>query len=147
MKNGLHQLGNPQFHVTALIARWYAATSTLVWVNCAYPPAHVIDTEGNFHELGGHQRLPLGTGTTHRAFTSSRRRLEPGERLLLVSNGVLERRVEDGGTFGLDGIKRAVSNPQSLTAATTAMAILQAVSESWREPLADDGTVVVLQAT
>ena len=147
MDETVRQLGNPQFHVTALIARWYAATSTLVWVNCAYPPAYVIDIEGHFRELGGHEHPPLGTGTNHRVFTSSRRRLEPGERLLLVSDGVLERRVEDGGTFGLDGIKRAVSNPQTLTAATTAMAILRAVSESWREPLADDGTVVVLQAT
>jgi AcrR family transcriptional regulator len=147
MDETVRQLGNPQFHVTALIARWHAATSTLVWVNCAYPPAYVIDTEGHFHELGGHEHPPLGTGTNRRAFTSSRRRLAPGERLLLVSDGILDRRTEDGGSFGLDGIKRSVSDPQTLTAATTAMAILKAVSESWREPLADDGTVVVLQAT
>ncbi len=74
MDETVRHLGNPRFHVTTLVARWYAATSTLVWVNCSYPPAYMIDTEGHFRELGGHEHLPLGAGNSDRAFTSSRRR-------------------------------------------------------------------------
>jgi serine phosphatase RsbU (regulator of sigma subunit) len=146
MDETVRHLGNPEFHVTTLIARWHAATSTVVWVNCGYPPGYVIDADGSFHELGGHEHDALGAGKKERTFTSSTRRLGSGERLLLVSDGVLNRQTENGGTFGLDGIQRAVSGLEPQTAAATAMAILRAVSESWREPLEDDGTVVVLYA-
>ena len=46
--------------------------------------------------------------------------------------------------FGIGGIQAAVAGAGSPTAAATAMAVLQAVSDSWAEPLEDDGTVVVL---
>ena len=146
MDETVRHLGDPKFHVTTLIARWYAATSTVVWVNCGYPPGYVVDADGSFQELGGYEHNPLGAGKQERTFRSSTRRLGAGERLLLVSDGVLNRRTEDGGTFGLAGIQRALFDLEPHTAAATAMAILRAVSESWREPLEDDGTVVVLHA-
>jgi serine phosphatase RsbU (regulator of sigma subunit) len=146
MDETVRHLGNPEFHVTTLIARWYAATSTVVWVNCGYPPGYVIDADGSFQELGGHKHDALGAGKKERTFKSSTRRLGPDERLLLVSDGILNRRTENGGTFGLDGIRRAVVGLEPQTAAATAIAILRAVRECWREPLEDDGTVVVLYA-
>jgi hypothetical protein len=72
------------------------------------------------------------------------RTLRSGERLVLVTRGITERRTEGGGRFGLEGIKRAVKEVESPTAAATAMSIQHAVTDSWREPLEDDGTVVVL---
>ena len=54
------------------------------------------------------------------------------------------RRTEGGGDFGIDGIRRAVVELETPSAAATAMAILQAVTDCWREPLEGDGTVVVL---
>jgi hypothetical protein len=43
----------------------------------------------------------------------------------------------------VDGIRRAIDALENATAAATALAILQAVTDCWREPLEDDGTVVV----
>jgi hypothetical protein len=57
---------------------------------------------------------------------------------------VIDRRTEGGGRFGTDGIRRALERAPNPTAAATAMAILQAVTDCWREPLEDDATVVVL---
>jgi hypothetical protein len=48
---------------------------------------------------------------------------------------------------GIDGIRRAIADIENPTAAATAMSILQAVTDCWREPLEDDGTVVVLRVT
>jgi serine phosphatase RsbU (regulator of sigma subunit) len=62
----------------------------------------------------------------------------------MVTDGITERRTEDGGVFGIEGIRRAVAELENPTAAATATAILQAVTDCWREPLEDDGTVVVL---
>ena len=61
-----------------------------------------------------------------------------------MTGGITQRRTEDGGRFEIDGIRRAVATVETPTAAATAMAILNAVTDCWREPLEDDGTVVVL---
>jgi serine phosphatase RsbU (regulator of sigma subunit) len=140
----VRRLANPDFFVTALVARWRAATSTFTWVNCGPPHAYLADLEGNVVELEGPIHPPLGTGEEEATFTPTERRLASGERLILVTDGITERRTEGGGRFGVDGIRRAVEEMESPTAAATAMAILQAVTACWREPLEDDGTVVVL---
>jgi serine phosphatase RsbU (regulator of sigma subunit) len=138
------RLGNPDFHVTAIFARWHAVTSTLTWVNCGHPDALVVDTDGRVTALGGPSHPALGVGGEDRSFTSTSRQLAGETRLVLVTDGVTDRRVEGGGTFGVDGIRRALDDAEAPTAAGSAMAILQAVTECWREPLEDDGTVVVL---
>ncbi len=138
------RLGNPEFYVTALVARWRAATSMFTWVNCGHPHAYLVDVDGNVDELIGPAHPPLGTGDDERRFTKTERQLLSDERLVLVTDGITERRVEGGGRFGIEGIRRAVAGVENPTAAATAMAILQAVTDCWREPLEDDGTVVVL---
>ncbi len=140
------RLGNPDFYVTVLLARWRAATSTFTWINCGHPHAYVVDVDGNVGELVGPVHPPLGSPDVNQPkFTPTDRQLAPDERLILVTDGITERRMEGGGRFGVDGIRRAVEDVQNNpTAAATAMAILQAVTDCWREPLEDDGTVVVL---
>jgi serine phosphatase RsbU (regulator of sigma subunit) len=145
MHETVRRLGNPDFFVTTLVARWRAATSTFTWVNCGHPHAYHVDVEGNVAELGGPVHAALGTGDDDQLrLTPTKRRLAAGERLILVTDGITERRTEGGGRFGIEGIRRAVAQVGSPTAAATAMAILQAVTDCWNEPLEDDGTVVVL---
>ena len=138
------RLGNPDFYVTALVARWRAATSMFTWVNCGHQHAYLVGLDGAVDELEGPIHPPLGSRDYEPAFTLTERQLASDERLILVTDGITERRTEGGGRFGVDGIRRAVDEVQSRTAAATAMAILQAVTDCWREPLEDDGTVVVL---
>jgi serine phosphatase RsbU (regulator of sigma subunit) len=144
MDETVRNLGNPDFYVTALVARWRAATSTFTWVNCGHPHAYVVDVDGNVEELEGPDHPALGTGDGGTTFEPSERQFAADERLILVTDGITERRTEGGGTFGIEGIQRAVASVENATAAATAMAILQAVTDCWREPLEDDGTVVVL---
>jgi serine phosphatase RsbU (regulator of sigma subunit) len=147
MHETVQQLGNPDFHVTALIARWRATRAALTWVNCGNPPAYLVDVHGNLNVLDGPDHPPLGVGRAGRSFQLSERRLLPGERLILVTDGVVGRRVEGGGTFGEAGLRRALDRVESTTAAATAMAIQSAVTDCWREPLEDDATIVVLAVT
>ncbi len=144
MHETVRRLGNPDFYVTALVARWRAATSTFTWVNCGHPHAYVVGVDGDVAELEGPVHPPLGTGDAERTFAPTERRLASDERLILVTDGITERKTEGGGVFGIEGIQRAVAEVETPTAAATAMAILQGVTECWTEPLEDDGTVVVL---
>ena len=61
-----------------------------------------------------------------------------------MTNGIIKRRTEAGGPFGVEGLKWALERAESSTAASTAMAIQRAVTDCWREPLEDDATFVVM---
>jgi serine phosphatase RsbU (regulator of sigma subunit)/DNA-binding phage protein len=140
----VRELDNPDFYVTALVARWRAATATLTWVNCGHPPAYLVDLEGHLTELKSPRHPALGTGKKAQKFKPVERQLNPGERLILLTDGITELRMETGGKFGVDGLERAIEQAENPTAACTALAIQQAVTDCWREPLEDDATVVVM---
>ena len=145
MDETVRGLGNRDFYVTALVARWRAATSEFTWVNCGHPHAFLAGLDGSFQELEGPMYQPLGVPERSGGLDATTRRLASGERLVLVTDGITERRTEGGGVFGEEGIRAALDELGNATAAASAMAILQAVSDCWREPLEDDGTVVVLR--
>ena len=137
---------NPDLYVTALLARWYPATHTLTWVNCGHPHAFLADRDGNVEELKAPNHAPLGSAHAKRTFSPTSRQLTPGDRIILVTDGITNRRTNTG-TFGINGIREALTAIEHPTAAATAMAILQAVAHAWKEPLQDDGTTVVLAIT
>lgn len=125
--------------VTAIVARWHAPTASLAWINRGHPPGQIVAPDGTMTELDGPVGSALGDGSVGEVATVT---LEPEERLVLVTEGITGRTTENGGTFGLDGLRKAVDG--QLTAAATAMAIQQAVIDSWTEPLEDDACLIVL---
>ncbi len=133
----------PTTRSRALVGRWQAATGTFSYVGCGHAAAYVASLEGDLEELDGAAHEPLGRGEAERVFTTSRRQLVSGERVIFVTDGITDRKTASG-VFGVDGIRAALNQVEAPTAAGTAMAILSAVTNSWREPLEDDGTVVVL---
>jgi serine phosphatase RsbU (regulator of sigma subunit)/AraC-like DNA-binding protein len=137
-------LGNPSFVVTALLARWHAPTATLAWLNCGHPPAFIADLDGGFTELDGPLHPALGANDGPPSFDVGTVSLEPGDRLLLYTDGITERLVKGGGRFGVDGMRRALQSANAPTAAATAMAIQHAVTSAATDPLQDDATLVVL---
>jgi len=144
MHQTVRRLDNENFYVSAVIARWHAATARLRWVNCGHPPAYLIDVEGKLSELACATHPALGTATKDPRFEPSERRLHTGERVILLTDGITKRHIEGGGTFGVEGLKHAIDQAPDVTAAATAIAIQQAVTNCWREPLEDDGTIVVM---
>jgi serine phosphatase RsbU (regulator of sigma subunit) len=133
----------PDMVVTSMVARWRAATSAFTWVNCGHPHAYLAQPDGAVERLEGPVYPPLGDGDSQQDFQPASRQLNSGERLILVTEGILNRRT-DGGSFGMDGIRAALERVETPSASATAMAILQAVSRSWKDPLEDDGTAVIL---
>jgi serine phosphatase RsbU (regulator of sigma subunit) len=129
--------------VNVVLARWHAPSSRLSWLTCGDQPPLLISHDGTLEQLSDPDHEGLGLGGAHREFTVTHRRLEPGERLLLLSDGVLERRRRGGGTIGVDGIRAAVSRARDLGAASAVRAIEDAIHDASSDQLEDDATVVV----
>ena len=85
----------------------------------------------------GDRRMPTKPGSTSA-------RLVDGERLLLLSDAIIDRPTVEGGTLGLEGMRDAVVKAPLASAAGTLRAIEDAVREAVEDPLSDDATVVVL---
>src|SRR5829696_2512488 len=79
MDETVRRLGNPDFYVTALIARWRATSATFSWVNCGHPPAYLVDLDDNLIQLEGPEHRALGSGEAAPGFELSERRLRSGE--------------------------------------------------------------------
>ncbi len=75
-------------------------------------------------------------------------RLFPGDLLLLVTDGVTERRGDDGRLLDDDdGLARLLAGGRGLSAWAVASRIRRAVSEFGSEPPSDDMAVLVIRAT
>jgi serine phosphatase RsbU (regulator of sigma subunit)/DNA-binding transcriptional ArsR family regulator len=144
MDEVIRALDNPNFAVTAVLARWHAPTATLAWINCGHPPAYVVDLENGFAPLEGPTHRALGAGAGSPTFEASALKLESTDRLLLVTDGITDRIATGGERFGIDGVRRAIQAADVPTAAATALAIQRAVTACSTDPLQDDATVVVL---
>ncbi len=129
--------------VNVVIGRWHGPTSTFRWITAGHQPPLLIHEDDELEELTGTTHESLGLGGADRQFTIDRRRLQAGERLLLISDGVLQRQAHDGHPFGMQGVRNAVSRAQSAAAAPTVRAIEDAITAASNNPLEDDATVVV----
>ena len=123
---------------------WTPADGDLRWLACGHPPPLVVRAGGAIEELGGATTYPLGALDADRTFAPARARLEPGDRLVLYSDGVTERRLADGSLFGLDGVRAVLARPGLDGAAATVRALQDAVIGAGPEPMRDDATLLVL---
>ena len=139
----VHDLGD-EFSVSAILAHWHAAVSALGWVSCGHRPPLLVRRDGSVEELGGEGDAALGFGERERSFHPRWRRLAHGERVILHSDGVFERRRADGRRFGIAGIQAAVTSARGTSAAAIARSIQHAVVSASVAPLEDDAAVVVL---
>jgi serine phosphatase RsbU (regulator of sigma subunit) len=146
MHETVSDVGGPEFFVTAIVARWDPLYSVLTWVNCGHPPPLLIRRDHSVESLDTPPQLPLGVFDRSRRFHRQRRRLVPGERVVLYSDGVSGRKTGDG-AFGTAGIARAAASAPAHSATATVKAIQQAVVAASEDALPDDAAVVVLAVT
>ena len=143
MHETLYDVGGPEFFLTAVLARWHPVYSVLSWINCGHPPPLLLGADHTVEELATRPDLPLGVLERERTFHRHQRRLVPGDRLVLYSDGISRRRTPDG-SFGTAGIVTAAGLAGGRSAPATARAIQEAVAGASEDPLPDDAAIVVL---
>ena len=133
--------------VNVVLGRWHGPSSTFSSVACGNQAPLLITAAGELIELDHTEHLALGLGEPARRFTIDRRRLQPDERLLLLCDGILNRRTSDGQPFGLEGVRAAIAAAVDGAAAETVRAIEDAITAASSDPLEDDATIVVFAPT
>jgi PAS domain S-box-containing protein len=130
------------FFLTAIVGRWSAPFRSFSWVNAGHPPPLIFAAGGDVEELQTEPDLPLGIGDRDRRFRLRHRRISPGERILLYTDGV-SNRPTDSGLFGRDGIVAAVRDAAGTAPSALARAVQSAVVAATTDLLRDDAAVVV----
>jgi serine phosphatase RsbU (regulator of sigma subunit) len=136
------QFGGDQF-VTALIMQIDLATGQLAVVNAGAPPAYRVDG-GAVETVRFEADLPLGMfGSTPYAIQHSV--LQSGQRLVLVSDGVLEAEPRDGGEpYGDRRLEGALLATRHLRPHEAVRLIAAGVRSYRNTHLRDDATIVCL---
>ena len=128
MHQTLREMPGPRAEMTAVVARWDSSTSKLRVANCGHVPPVVLRANGDVERL----RFPKGRGLGGRASPRPVERtaaLESGDRLLLVSDGVV-RSGEGQAGLGTRGLIAAALRSERQTAADTVRQVHTAVLEA-----------------
>jgi serine phosphatase RsbU (regulator of sigma subunit) len=142
MHQTLREMPGPRTEMTAMVARWDPATNQLSVANCGHIPPVIVRDDSTIEEL----RIPPSHGLGGRASAKPVERsatLRPGDRLVMVSDGVTDRGPGKAG-LGPDGVVEAALASQRGTAADTVREIHRAVLAAAAGELRDDATVVCL---
>ncbi len=134
--------GDPSMFVTALLARWHAATRSIEWLACGHPQPCRLPLDGPPEQLHAFAFPPLGIGDCS-GLQSVSTELAPGDRVVFYSDGVVERRNLTG-RLGSDGLFEHVARCAEPSAASLLTHIVCHVTHLHETPLDDDATVLVL---
>lgn len=148
--------GEYQF-VTALLCDLDLVTGLFTWVPCGHPPPLLIRGR-TVKELARTARPPLGLADALTRRGKGRRddavasptcaeRLEPGDRILLYTDGVTEGRAADGTPFGVQRLADFIIRHGSalLPAPETMRRLNRAIVEYQQGRLRDDATAVLIE--
>ena len=143
MHRTLKEMPGPRAEMSAVIAHWDPASHELQVANCGHIPPIVIREDGSPEKLAGSRGRGLGGRSAPRPMQRSTS-LEPGDRLVMVSDGVVEGGKGKAG-LGVDGVIEAALRSERATAADTVRKIHTAVMDKADE-LEDDATALCLSA-
>ncbi|HEX3426523.1 MAG TPA: PP2C family protein-serine/threonine phosphatase [Acidimicrobiales bacterium] len=138
-----------QFHgdqfVTGHLVRLDTATGAMQWINAGHPDPFLIRGTSVVAELHAEPCFPLGLGITISEVGNLR--LEPGDRVLFYSDGVVEARPAGGMEYGVvrlrDRVERHLAD--NLIPAEIIRRIVKEVIVHRGGPLADDASLIMIE--
>lgn len=134
------QYGGAQ-HLSVLLLDLDLVTGDLEIVD-AGSPRMLLLREGSVSAVELEAQLPLGM-FEETEYTAQRLRLEPGDRLVFVSDGVYSVATPGGEAYGDRALARAINATRLLPAADVPGAVLRELSGHRGTPVADDDALVV----
>ncbi len=133
----------PSRFITLFLGLFDPRTGALEFVNAGQTPPLLLRTGGSVERLStGGVALAMFEGST---YESGFARLDPGDALIMYSDGITEAESAAEVMFDEAGLEAAVRATAGVSAAVLSRAVFRAVDDHRRgERLADDLTVLVL---
>jgi serine phosphatase RsbU (regulator of sigma subunit) len=130
---------------TGQLARLNVETGTLAWTNAGHPPPLLIRGGRVVGPLTCPPTVPFGLGTG--SPTTATEALEPGDRVLFYTDGVVEARRAGAEGFGIERLSDLVGHHASeqVPAEQIVRHVVQAVLEHHQHNLGDDATVMIIE--
>ncbi|QFQ95127.1 serine/threonine-protein phosphatase [Streptomyces phaeolivaceus] len=128
-------------HLSVLLLDLNLATGHLEIVDAGSPRTLLL-RDGNVGVVALDAQLPLGM-FEETDYSAQEVRIEPGDRLVFVSDGVYSVATPSGETYGERALARAVNATRLLPAADVPGAVLRELSGHRGTPEADDDALVV----
>jgi serine phosphatase RsbU (regulator of sigma subunit) len=140
-----NQFGEEKF-LTAILGQLDIGNGEWRWITCGHPPALLLRDGRVVKTLEQVISPPIGL-LAGAELEPAVERLQPGDRLVLHSDGVTEARAADGQFFGLDGLADYVTRYafDALPAPETLRRLIHAVLAHQDGQLTDDATVVLIE--
>lgn len=136
----------PDRFVTVLLARLDPRARTLVYSSAGHPSAYILDRLGDLRAVLPSTSFPLGIVPEAQFPASDPIPLQPGDIVVLSTDGLFEATSCQHDQFGQDRVIQVVSRHRAETAARIIEALHEAVAEfSGAAHFSDDVTIVVIK--
>jgi serine phosphatase RsbU (regulator of sigma subunit) len=140
----------PDHFCTGVLCRLDAVTGVLRWVNCGHPAPLLIRSERVVHgALDSPPQPPIGLAgeLAPAARQVHETTLEPGDQILLYTDGVVEARDANGVEFGLDRFTDFIirSSAAGQRPAEVLRLLIHALLDHQRHRLRDDASILLFE--
>jgi serine phosphatase RsbU (regulator of sigma subunit) len=138
------QFGGSSF-ATGQIGQLELDTGHLTWLNAGHPLPLLVRDRSFVRELSCRPSLPMGLGGGVDSIATDK--LQPGDRVLFYTDGVVESRSPDGERFGMERLADHVVRTATAetSPAETVRRLAAAVLAYNGRPLRDDATLLLLE--
>ncbi|WP_432561974.1 GAF domain-containing SpoIIE family protein phosphatase [Kineococcus sp. SYSU DK003] len=133
-------------HVTAVVAELDTSTGRLSWVSAGHPPPLLVRDAKVVKALTAPASFPLGWDVEG-VGTVTTEALEPGDAVLLYTDGLIETRLPERPLLGVEGLARFLENESAAgrPAPETLRRMRRAVLEHQDGVLQDDATALLVE--
>jgi len=134
-------------YVTAVIAQLHLQTGRLTWISAGHPPPLIIRDGRLTRTLTAPPAAPLGIPLDGPPAVLGEETLEPGDLLLLYTDGLTEARHRDGRMFTITGLGEFIEREAAAgqTAPETLRRLRHAIVDRQPGQLEDDATAVLVE--
>jgi serine phosphatase RsbU (regulator of sigma subunit) len=130
---------------TGQIGQLALDTGELTWLNAGHPLPLLVRDQTYVGQLACPPSIPMGLGGAVKSVATDR--LQPGDRVLFYTDGVVESTSPDGVAFGIDRLADLLvrTAADGISPAETVRRLAAAVLAYNRRPLRDDATFLLLE--
>jgi serine phosphatase RsbU (regulator of sigma subunit) len=135
----------PGRFATAQLGRLDIESGELCWVNAGHPPALWVREGTVIGELAGPVTRPVGFGGASPEVQTAR--LEPGDRVVLFTDGVVEERLPGGEQFGEARLRELIERTfsEGIPAAEAARRLSHALMAGRNGRTSDDASLLLVE--